>query len=380
MKRILFLLIIVPVFGISQPVTNGLIGYYPFNGNANDESGNGNDLTVNNAYLIEDRVGNATSAYEFIGLLSQGLTLNKPASENVSNTFTISFWVSTNIEHQVDKESNSGITGTSGQNYALYPKQGSVDAGVGVSVGTNGVSVYEHANSYMPAILVWSGSLTGWNHIVVIYKNKQPRLYINGKLMKAGLVSSKAIVFPSFQVGYSRTTYNYGSFKGFVDDIAIYNREIDDNEVLLLYGSELPLKKICESFYCDGNKIGIGTSNIPSDYLLAVNGKAIMEGIKVQLNTTWPDYVFDDKYELKDLYQLENFIKTYNHLPNLPDASTISREGYELSEMDTRLLEKIEELTLYIIRQNKALDSQNERIKAQQLEIELIKQHLKKVE
>ena len=62
-------------------------------------------------------------------------------------------------------------------------------------MGTNGVSVYEHGDSYMPALLVYDTPITGWNHIAVVYTNKQPILYINGILVRTGLTSLRPEVF-----------------------------------------------------------------------------------------------------------------------------------------------------------------------------------------
>lgn len=62
---------------------------------------------------------------------------------------------------------------------------------MGISVGTNGVSIYEHAGGYMPPLLVWAGTLSGWTHLAVVYRNRQPFLYINGALVQTGLQSTK---------------------------------------------------------------------------------------------------------------------------------------------------------------------------------------------
>ena len=103
---------------------------------------------------------------------------------------------------------------------------------MGVSVGTNGVSVYEHGDSYIPALLVWQSpsAITDWIHVAIVYQNKQPKLYINGQLVKTGLLSSKQFVYPSFNF----TGYAYGTYQGYVDEMRIWKeartqQQIKDN-------------------------------------------------------------------------------------------------------------------------------------------------------
>ncbi|TSE06689.1 hypothetical protein [Aquimarina algiphila] len=113
------------------------------------------------------------------------------------------------------------------------------------------------------------------------------------------------------------------------------------------------------------SKIGIGmqASAIPVGYKLAVAGKIISEEVKVELQSTWPDYVFKDNYDLPTLRQVENHIQEKGHLINVPSAEEIEKNGVYLGEMNARLLEKIEELTLYTIAQEKKIALQQIQIK-----------------
>ncbi|MEL6919152.1 MAG: hypothetical protein AAFO99_15660, partial [Bacteroidota bacterium] len=97
-------------------------------------------------------------------------------------------------------------------------------------------------------------------------------------------------------------------------------------------------------------------NTLPNGYKLAVDGKIIGEEIKVQLNGQWPDYVFTDNYKLLSLETLEEFIVDNGHLPNIPSAENVERNGLELGEMSRLLLEKIEELTLYTIALKKQVE------------------------
>lgn len=113
----------------------------------------------------------------------------------------------------------------------------------------------------------------------------------------------------------------------------------------------------------DGNvyftgDLRVGQNVDPYDgvYKVVVDGKILSEEVRVQNSLGWPDYVFDKNYKLRSLKEVENFIKKYNHLPNIPSAKKIEQEGIILGEMQTRMMEKIEELTLYILAQQKEID------------------------
>lgn len=103
------------------------------------------------------------------------------------------------------------------------------------------------------------------------------------------------------------------------------------------------------------DKIGIGTKDTKG-YTLAVAGKIVTEEVKVALRTSWPDYVFEKEYDLPTLEDVAIHIKQKGHLQNIPSAEEVSNEGINLGEMNSRLLQKIEELTLYIIDINRKVN------------------------
>jgi hypothetical protein len=103
----------------------------------------------------------------------------------------------------------------------------------------------------------------------------------------------------------------------------------------------------------DGN-VGIGTANT-NGYKLAIGGNIVAEEVVVKLKENWPDYVFHKDYKKTNIDELENYIRNNGHLPNIPDAKEISTQGVNVGEVQAKLLEKIEELTLYIIDQNKKI-------------------------
>jgi len=105
--------------------------------------------------------------------------------------------------------------------------------------------------------------------------------------------------------------------------------------------------------------VGIGTTNT-SNYKLAVEGTIAARKVKVT-QETWPDYVFHRDYQLPSLFQVEQYIKENQHLPEIPSAAEIQKEGLDLGEMNKKLLQKVEELTLYLIDIKKALNELKQR-------------------
>ncbi|MHC4736861.1 MAG: right-handed parallel beta-helix repeat-containing protein, partial [Planctomycetota bacterium] len=207
-----------------QPDYFGPIAYWKFDETsgttAYDSAGN-NHGTVYGAQWTTGQVGGALS---FDGADDYAGIAGDESLANVADNFTILLWAQPLSTHQIDPESNSGTSGTSGQKYAISARHGdyhwgSGHAGAGISIGTNGISVYEHAADYMPALLVWSGSVSGFNHVAVVYRDKQPRLYIDGESKKTGLQSSKTVHILS-NIGGHR----YGYFKGLIDDVRFYDR------------------------------------------------------------------------------------------------------------------------------------------------------------
>ncbi len=128
-------------------------------------------------------------------------------------------------------------------------------------------------------------------------------------------------------------------------------------------------------FYNDGN-VGIGTAN--TDAKLTVKGNVHAEEVKVDLSVPAPDYVFKDNYDLLSIEEIKNYIDTYGHLPNISSAKVLEANGVQLGSMSMKLLEKIEELTLYTIEQQDNLKQKEEQLKAleariKKLELLLIK-------
>jgi hypothetical protein len=109
-------------------------------------------------------------------------------------------------------------------------------------------------------------------------------------------------------------------------------------------------------FFSSGNvfvtndlRIGTGATDGATGYKVAVDGKIIAEELRIQNSTAWPDYVFSEDYMLPDLNDLEALIKEHGHLPNMPSAEVVDADGFDVGDIQIRTLQKVEELTLYLI-------------------------------
>jgi len=95
------------------------------------------------------------------------------------------------------------------------------------------------------------------------------------------------------------------------------------------------------------NSVGIGTQNIDTNHRLSVNGSIRAKEIIVE--TGWSDFVFEDGYALRPLDDVATFIEQHGHLPDVPSAADVARDGVAVGAMEATLLQKIEELTLYTL-------------------------------
>lgn len=111
-------------------------------------------------------------------------------------------------------------------------------------------------------------------------------------------------------------------------------------------------------------RIGGDNTTTPDGYKLFVEQGILTEKVKVAISTTsdWADYVFAPDYKLMSLKEVEQFTIENKHLPNIPSAAEMVTNGLDVAQMDAKLLEKVEELTLYIIEQNKTNEVQAKEI------------------
>ncbi|HEY8936476.1 MAG TPA: hypothetical protein VIM65_14700 [Cyclobacteriaceae bacterium] len=173
-----------------------------------------------------------------------------------------------------------------------------------------------------------------------------------------GTVTNAYGVWARVQSGAGTVNNGYGVY--------IYNTAATRDYGLYQAGSD-------DDNYFAGN-VGVGATmvNNPNGYKLAVNGKIGAKEVQVEnTSSTWADYVFEKDYKLMPLNDVESFVKSNKHLPEIPSAEEVKENGHKLGEMDVLLLKKVEELTLYVIELKKEV----ERIKSENVQL---KSRLKK--
>lgn len=155
---------------------------------------------------------------------------------NVKNNFTYEFWIKPQRTIKLSLQSSGGITGTAGQSYIIGPghpgKERANESGAGVSVGTNGVSVYEHSHNNLPSLLTHNSFINNWVHIAIVFEDKTPSLYINGNFVKKGLKSTKKNIYASGSIGGLNP---YGYFVGLANCIRVWNYSRTQSEIKLDY-------------------------------------------------------------------------------------------------------------------------------------------------
>lgn len=168
--------------------------------------------------------------------------------------------------------------------------------------------------------------------------------------------------------GTTATPYTVSSTdKSIFENNGVINQSttIDNNRIVFMNNRNLWFN----SSSSEGNgKIYIGTTasypNTTGSYRLYVEGGILTEKVKVALRSTanWADYVFEKNYDLMPLKNVEEFISKHKHLPGIDSAEELSKNGLDVAEMQAKHMAKIEELTLYIIEQNKAIEKNNKDI------------------
>ena len=217
----LFLFLAPNLYAQNLPVylpANGLVAWYPFNGNANDESGNGNDGVVNGATLTSDRNGNSNTAYSFNG---SEIIINQIQQEdfrlNGTDQITISLWFFTT-------SNNSPMHFIGRRDAADFNWQLAYNYGSGEGLTFNGGGIYAPSGVSIPQ--------GNWNHLVGKYINGFWVLYLNGAILAQAEGQTTGGLQTELKIGNSGTAE---PFIGQLDDIAIYNSALTQEEITALY-------------------------------------------------------------------------------------------------------------------------------------------------
>ncbi len=150
----------------------------------------------------------------------------------IFKTFTMELWVNPTGPRRVTSEAADGVDGIGNMAYAIFPEHGggvagASDAGAGLAIGTNGVSVAEHTGNYLPTLLVHQAPITGWTHVAVVYQDNRPSLFINGVFVRRGLQSSRT-VHPSSTLSVFAP---YGAYAGGIDEVRVWSRALTEAEI-----------------------------------------------------------------------------------------------------------------------------------------------------
>ena len=144
---------------------------------------------------------------------------------------------------------------------------------------------------------------------------------------------------------------------------------MDSNNIMHIDNANNASRNIVFNGNGSGN-VGIGTTTLDTGYKLTVKGNVSSREVRVTATAGGADFVFEDDYNLPSLETVENFIKDKKHLPEIPSAKEMEENGINLAEMNIKLLQKVEELTLYIIEQEKRINAQEKSIKALESKLE----------
>jgi gliding motility-associated-like protein len=219
----------ITVSNCSGPPTAGLVAYYPFNGNANDESGNGNNAQQNTALLTTDRCGKPNSAYYFNGT-SAYIQIQNNSIRN--NNYTYSVWVKMQETppslagyciYEIGSVPNSSYGQVLGISNDYTSNYGSV-----VSTGNTNLNEHVYPNNIMPD--------TNWYNAVITRSDDSIKFYINAKLQFSRSIIGLTPFYnsPLYIILGTRCEF-FHYFKGKLDDFSVYNRALSDAEVASLY-------------------------------------------------------------------------------------------------------------------------------------------------
>jgi hypothetical protein len=236
--------------------TNGLVGYWPFNGNANDESGNGNNGTVNGATLTTDRFGSLNSAYFFGGNNGVKITVQDAISLR-PQTLTLNSWVFISNSTMWNNVLSKRIASSNKNSYAIFESGSNVSSQVNsepynMTITINGTQ-YQTNNSSPISLGTWSMLTSSFDGSIM-------KFYVNGQLTSS-VNFTGTITYSSDPLYFGTSGYFSGqNFSGKLDEIGIWNRALTQQEITALYTNcNLNSSIVSTNVSCNGNGNGTGT-------------------------------------------------------------------------------------------------------------------------
>lgn len=224
--------------------TDGLSGWWGFSGNANDATSNANNGVVSGATLVNDRFGNADSAYDFNGVNNKIVTSN--ATFQLNGEFTISTWINLNslsvLNYDATVVSQNVSTANGSRKFFCGYRRQANNKGMALYI-------YDASNiQYDNASVDWNPQVNKWYHVVWIFKpGVSVSIYIDGQLQYQNTVGVPTTINSSGNVplsfGYGTDDYN-NPFNGKIDDIGIWNRALTLDEINNLYNANICYQSI----------------------------------------------------------------------------------------------------------------------------------------
>ena len=245
--------------------TTGLVGWWPFNGNLNDQSGNANNGVLTGGQYVANRNGTANSALQFTSAATGYVDLN--IGSTLTGQFSVMVWVRADRTSTFVSESGacpstvSVPMANSNQNWLIRPGNLGTNFGVGISANQNGIMVGEHANNLLVSRLSHSFSSTAFNQIVVVYRSDSTFLYVNGTKVRSKVMhcptSTKNI---GSAVRFGGSIYS-PNFAGVIDDIGIWNRALTQAEITGLYNAVEPFNTVASNaVVCAGQPVTLSVN------------------------------------------------------------------------------------------------------------------------
>ncbi len=274
--------------------TDGLVGYWPFNGNANDESGNGNHGTVNGATLTTDRNGNANAAYSFDGISNFIEVINSPSINITGSQLSICFWIKFNdvCDGKIKGISKGGYDLGQGYEIVVDSRPSNCISNLAFN-GGNGTA----------AACVFGGYAGQWHFVVSTFSSGNGQIYIDNQQQNSwtGGITPSSILSSNHNLFFGKRTpgNNYAGFlNGQLDDIAIYNRALTPEEITTLYNGTTTITGCTNSTACNYNASAIqddGSCTFPAQTYLNCAGACLNDannnGICDEVEATFPSYL-----------------------------------------------------------------------------------------
>jgi len=317
------------VYGITDAGSSSWAGYFVGRGYFSEKVGIGTTSTVGmltiynvtetTGLILQNDYNGASSSYGFSSLLGSNATGNKYGfNTKVQNGSGNNYGVRAEVLDGDIAYGMVGLATSNGSSYGLYGKANGTGSNRGIyaegTVGADAYAGYFVGRGYFSnRVGIGTTAPAAYLHVDVPVNTLPMAVQINGA-SKFKVNSNGSVSIGGVAVGAENGLYVNG-------------------------------------------QVSIGTAVPATGYALSVDGKVMCEEMRVELQGSWPDYVFADDYKLLSIKEMEQHINKHNHLPGIPSAEEIEQAGgIDIGLMQTKMMEKIEELSLYIIQLEKKIE------------------------